>query len=409
MRVLMNKLGEELSDDLVSSGVVLFDHEDMITNFRDYTKNEKDLVCLSLFFAINWFRELLNGFADDERFVSLKASNVPFATFQLANTTRGSSKRHFKKRHHPNPKKKQPSAVPEDEEDKEEDAMEDDEEMTSKSSSTKNTEYSSTPTKRKHLSPLKPHYRELDLKVIHIIPKNENCEKKIEPVHLFYILDDLHQKLKSVIARNKVSFFTSKEKENMYNLSRISTKEFFSEIFELLPQLYKQIRAISDKSASNDSSSQAVDEDEESTKNGDFIVPSFQLLVDIITKTLEYFSSDKLEFCKIIDIMFSVDFPDEDHSMEDEDKCTKLFESIRKILDSLKSFESCYKLYELLKSIALVSNIKSLLKALQGVAEQILQTPFSQVKSDALGNLIEGYITLLGGFDTSWWKLFRKS
>ncbi|KAF0975692.1 hypothetical protein FDP41_005019 [Naegleria fowleri] len=367
MRVLMNKLGEELSDDLVSSGVVLFDHEDMITNFRDYTKNEKDL----------------HPTFHLPHFNLLTQQEVP----ESVTSKKTSSKS----------KKKQPSAVPEDEEDKEEDAMEDDEEMTSKSSSTKNTEYSSTPTKRKHLSPLKPHYRELDLKVIHIIPKNENCEKKIEPVHLFYILDDLHQKLKSVIARNKVSFFTSKEKENMYNLSRISTKEFFSEIFELLPQLYKQIRAISDKSASNDSSSQAVDEDEESTKNGDFIVPSFQLLVDIITKTLEYFSSDKLEFCKIIDIMFSVDFPDEDHSMEDEDKCTKLFESIRKILDSLKSFESCYKLYELLKSIALVSNIKSLLKALQGVAEQILQTPFSQVKSDALGNLIEGYITLPGG------------
>ncbi|KAG2386760.1 hypothetical protein C9374_002504 [Naegleria lovaniensis] len=411
MRVLMNKLGEELSDDLVSSGVVLFDHEDMTTNFRDYTKNEKDLVCLSLFFAINWFRELLNGFANDESCNAALLERIETLHFLEKHLDLCLSKHpsfhlpHFNlltqqevptsvstKKTSSKSKKKQITA----EDDDEEDAMEVDEESTSKS--TKNTEYSSTPTKRKYLSPLKPHYRELDLKVVHIISKNENCEKKIEPLHLFYILDDLHQKLKSVIARNKVSFFASKEKENMYNLSRITTKEFFSEIFELLPHLYKQIRVISDKSASNDSS-QAVDEDddEEAAKNGDFIVPSFQLLVDIITKTLEYFSSDKTECSKIIDIMFSVDFPNEDNSIEDEDKCTKLFESIRKILDSLKTFESCYKLYELLKSIAFVSNIKGLLKALQGVAEQLLQTPFSHVKSDALGNLIEGYITLPGG------------
>ncbi|EFC50893.1 predicted protein [Naegleria gruberi] len=162
------------------------------------------------------------------------ANTTTTTTTTMATTTNTDSK-----------KKKKKKSDEDDQDDNDEEQDEDEQENeTTTTSSKSSSEYISLPSKRKYLSNLKIHYRELDLSVINIIKYNNNAttsnnddnnddnntdnnNSSLQPVQLFYIIEDLQSKLKSVIARSKTTFFTSKEKENHYNLNRINTNDFY--------------------------------------------------------------------------------------------------------------------------------------------------------------------------------------
>ncbi|KAL9656234.1 hypothetical protein ABK040_007849 [Willaertia magna] len=420
LKILMEKTSSGTISTLLDSGIVMFDDQ-ILERFSQLSKRDKDVTCLSLFFTINWFRELINGFATSSDFQSIGSvikriehlvdiekkldkclfenSTFSLPQFNYLLLSEVGPVSQSKKKDDKKPKKKKTTKKKKNDSDEEEESEieEEQEEVEEEDTKRKGNKGYVPDFKRKYLSKFKPYYRELDVDVMDILSftqsltsQIDNSTVRLEPIHLYYILDDVNNKLKSVIARTKATFFATKDYQ--FNLARCPTSEFFEKLINSFPSLCKHIERIVAGFRETETS-QEEDEKEDELCKYMYIGPCLQLLIDIITKTLNHFSSDKVQFEKVVRTLL---MPSKDDSqLEDlpiDEACERAFANFKAILSDVQVFETCSKIFELLKSIETTSQNETLCKEIYEVSEQLLKRPFGKVKPD-IGNIISVYVS----------------
>lgn len=362
--------------DLIGTPIVMFS-EDNLKGFHSLQKIEKDQLCLSLFFSINWFRELINTFGKNKTYRNLlieRLKNLITLERRLDECLFLNEGFILPQLDLPLNKEDSVFEIPKKKkEDKKKEEDDDDpiEEEEDKKKKTKSKGYDRS-IKLKYLSKLKYYFRELDMNMIDILkmPQGDVFESSA----YYYILYDLLDKIKIISKRNTSSPFGSNDKISHSNLDKIDTNEFMKQIIDLFPLFISFIEQLTKL---------ITDENlEKDELNEYYYDPCLITIFEIIDKVLTFLiSTNQIEKIKEVLLNFK------NQEMDTFDPFKLSFNYFKKYLDIL-GIESSMKLLNIL--ILILKNVDKgeLHKELSEISFNILKKDYRHLKGDNILQII---------------------
>eukprot|EP01080_Neovahlkampfia_damariscottae_P009758 gene9758-2085_t len=364
---------------LFDAALLLFSEENL-GDFKELSVKEKDIICNSLFVAINWFRELLCCFSN-----FMKDSTLKLRVFQrLKNIIELEShldtclffheSYDVDKTNHwlqsEDISSEKPTKVKESKKKNDEQLEDGDDDEKKKKS--KSYERSTT---KKYVSKLLPYMRELDLSILNIISEFNPKDTKtgLGAAGSLYVLQDLLLKFSVVSKRKTVSPFATTSKISHKELDQHSTESFIKKIISLIPSLVSMLETYIEK----------FNEDEDDD-NVEYLKPTISILFELFEKLFQEINSSQIDY-KLVAEKFKL-------SDEEKSSVEVIFDYFKGFASKLDDNEILSKILDILLCLNSNESNNDLKSQTYEFASELLFKEYGNLKGEKLSTVLGIYV-----------------